>query len=471
MCSLRPYAHRPYICVAASLAALALLLSTALPAMASRERRPGPEKCFISSKFPESPAYSHNFVAAPRRSRAPVLQARTGHIEYPLRRSILFSEPLRPTRWLGITPGPSIDRWISYYAEGAGRKYLEEAIERSVPYLAPMEKIVKEEGVPTEVLALVYIESGFKMSAVSYMRAVGPWQFMRRTARRFGLRVGKYVDERRDPDLSTRAAVRYLKYLYELFDSWTLAAASYNSGEGRVLRAMRNQNSRDFWSLDLPRQTREFIPKVAAVLTILSAPERYGFRTPRPRCLEYDVVEVNGPVRLSAVADVCGSSESDLETLNPALLRGMTPPNSDAFPLKVPYGTGDICREELSKIRYHMVSKGETLSQIASRYDVSVRSIARANSVQNPNRIRQGMLLTIPPVLVSSTSEKAGREIAAAADRAADIVHYTVRPGDSLWRISARFGTSVAQLARWNGLGNSSKIKPGQILKVFVDGG
>jgi membrane-bound lytic murein transglycosylase D len=331
-----------------------------------------------------------------------------------------------------------------------------------------MEKIVKEEGLPTEVLALVYIESGFDMSATSYMSAVGPWQFMRRTAGRFGLHVGKYVDERRDPELSTRAAVRYLKYLYELFDSWTLAAASYNSGEGRVLRAMKNQNTRDFWSLELPKQTREFIPKVAAVLTILSDPERYGFTTPRPRSIYYDVVEVNGPVKLSAIASVCGSSPDDLEILNPALLRGMTPPGSDSFPLKVPYGTGEVCKEELSKIRCHVVSRGETLSQIASRYDVSVGSIARANTVSNPHRIRQGTMLTIPPVVVSTSAAKAGRALASAASRAADIIQYTVRPGDSLWRISSKFGTSVAQLAHWNGLGATTKIKPGQVLKVFV---
>jgi membrane-bound lytic murein transglycosylase D len=331
-----------------------------------------------------------------------------------------------------------------------------------------MERIVREEGLPTEVLALVYIESGFDMGAVSYMRAVGPWQFMRRTAGRFGLHVGRYLDERRDPALSTRAAVRYLKYLYGLFDSWTLAAASYNSGEGRVLRAMKSQNTRDFWSLELPKQTKEFIPKVAAVLIILSDPERYGFSIPAARSFDYDVVEVNGPVRLSAVASVCGSSEQDLETLNPALLRGMTPPGSDSFPLRVPYGTGELCAAELSRMRYHMVSKGETLSLIASRYDVSVKSIARANSLKNIHRIRQGTLLTIPPVLVPATAAKADEALASAAGQAADTVHYTVRPGDSLWRISARFGTSVAQLARWNGLGGSTRIKPGQVLKVFV---
>lgn len=460
------------------LAICVLALMAASPASALRESRPCYETCFIWSMFPESPAFSENAVSVPAAMRDLVLRPATGHIDYPRRGNMLFSEPLSPKRWLGLTAGPTIEQWISYYAEGPGRSYLEKAIARSVPYLAPMERIVKEEGVPVEVIALVYIESGFDMSATSHKRAVGPWQFMPRTAGRFGLRVGKYVDERRDPELSTRAAVRYLKYLYGLFDSWTLAAASYNSGEGRVLRAMENQNTRDFWSLQLPRQTMEFIPKVAAVLAILSDPERYGFNLPSPGPADYDVVEVNGPVTLSAVASLCGSSRDSLEALNPALLRGITPPGSDSFPLRVPPGTGKVCREELSKIRYHIVSRGETLSQIAARYDISVSSVARANAISNPHRIDPGVLLTIPPVLVSTSAAKAGTALtsaakagmalASAAGRAVDIIHYTVRPGDSLWRISAKFGTSVAQLARWNGLGDSHKIKPGQVLKVFV---
>lgn len=427
--------------------------------------------CYISSKFPEAPGYFHNSVPVPSGDlRSFVSVAEPNSVDMSVETS-LFSKPLSPERWLGLTSGPIIEEWISFYAEGPGRAYLAKAIDRSALYVRSMEKIVGEEGVPHEVIALVYIESGFDMRAVSRKRAAGPWQFMPRTAGRFGLYVGKYLDERRDPELSTRAAVRYLKYLHGLFDSWTLAAASYNSGEGRVLRAMKEQNSRDFWSLRLPRQTREFVPKVAAVLAILADPERYGFGVPPPQAFDYDVVEVNGPVKLAAVASVCGSTQWDLERLNPALLRSMTPPGSVSFPLRVPPGTGDLCKEELSKIRYHMIARGETLSQIASRYDVSTRAIARANAITNPHRIRQGALLTIPPVIVSSTVAKAGRALAAAASSAAKVIHYTVRPGDSLWRISAKFRTTVAQLARWNDLGNVHRIKPGQVLKVFVSGG
>jgi membrane-bound lytic murein transglycosylase D len=380
----------------------------------------------------------------------------------------LFSEPLRPDRWLGLTSGPTVDAWISFYAEGPGRSYMATAIRRSVPYITLMEGIVRDEGLPPELLALVYIESGFDMQATSRMRAVGPWQFMRRTATRFGLKVGKYVDERRDPDLSTRAAARYLEYLYGLFDSWTLAAASYNSGEGRVLRALKSRNTRDFWALPLPRQTREFVPKLAAVLVILSDPARYGFGVPEARPFEFDVVEVNGPVRLSAVAAVCGASESDLEELNPALLRGITPPGSAGYRLRVPLGSGEICTEELSKIRAHVVSRGETLSEIASKYGVSTRAVARANGLRDANVIRQGAILTIPPVVVASAGKSTGGVLSSAAEGVEKVIHYTVKPGDSLWRISTRFRTTVAELAKWNGLANVNRLKPGQVIKIFV---
>lgn len=452
-----------------TLAAFALLIPPA--ASATPETREGQAFCFLSSKFPEAPTYEPGPPVSSVRSWASVYLPQANAQGVPTSSGCLFSEPLRPERWMGVTSGPEFERWISFYAEGPGRPFLSKAIARSASHLRVMEGIVKEGGLPPEVLALVFVESGFDMHAVSRKKAAGPWQFMRHTARRFGLHVGKYLDERRNPELSTRAAVRYLKYLYGLFDSWTLAAASYNSGEGRVLRAVKGQRTRDFWSLKLPRQTREFVPKVAAVLAILADPARYGFSLPDSEPLEYDIVEVNGPVKLSAVASICGSTEATIDGLNPALLRGMTPPTSVSFPLKVPRGAGELCTEELSKIRYHMVSKGETLSRIALKYDVSVGSIAKVNGLRNPHLIRPGALLTIPPLVDTSAASKAASAIDSDAGKAAEVIHYIVRPGDSLWRISAKFRTSVAQLARWNELVNLDMLKPGQVLKIFISGG
>src|SRR6185503_12036162 len=160
-------------------------------------------------------------------------------------------------------------------------------------------------GVPEELANLVFVESGFNMHAKSMARAVGPWQFIRGTAKIFGLKMTPYVDQRRDPELATRAAARYLRRLYQMFDgSWPLALAAYNSGEGTVQRAIKKQKTTDFWKLRLPRETQDYVPKFLAAMEIASDPERYGFATPERSPLQYDRVTVKGPVDLKLVSGI-----------------------------------------------------------------------------------------------------------------------------------------------------------------------
>jgi len=197
---------------------------------------------------------------------------------------------------------PMVDKWLDYFT-GRGRPTFERWLNRSGLYMDSMKKTLEKEGVPTDLVHLVFVESGFNPQARSYAAAVGPWQFIRGTAKIFGLTVNSWVDERKDPEASTVAAARYLKHLYGLFNSWPLALASYNAGEGVVIDAVKRQGTKDFWSLRLPQQTRDYVPKFMAVLAISRDPARYGFDDVELEDpLAFDEVTIPGPCDLRALA-------------------------------------------------------------------------------------------------------------------------------------------------------------------------
>ncbi len=316
-----------------------------------------------------------------------------------------------------------VDKWITYYT-GRGRERFQMWIDRSGPYMELLTRNLRSEGVPEELANLVFVESGFNMNAKSRARAVGPWQFIRGTAKIFGLEMTPYKDERRDPEASTRAAARYLRKLYTLFDgSWPLALAAYNSGEGRVLRAIKRQKTNDFWRLKLPRETRDYVPQFLAAMEIASHPERYDFRPPEHSMWTYDVVSVPGPVDLKLIAKVTEVPLDELQRLNPALVRHRAPAPKDGASLRVPHGSGEdvqaaldtsydpkpLTKKELRQAtrahrleirasrrgRTHLVRRGETLSHIARRYGVSVSSLVKRNKLKHAGSIRAGQRLRI----------------------------------------------------------------------------
>jgi soluble lytic murein transglycosylase-like protein len=220
-----------------------------------------------------------------------------------------------------VADHPLVDKWLDYFT-GRGRPVFERWLNRSGLYMESMKKALEKEGVPTDLVHLVFIESGFNPAARSYASAVGPWQFMRGTAKIFGLTVNSWVDERRDPEASTTAAAQYLKHLYGLFNSWPLAIASYNAGEGVVIDAVKRQGTKDFWSLRLPEQTRQYVPEFMAVCAIAHDPKRYGFdSTATQDPLTYDEVRLPGSVGLGPLATACGTTVDEIKRLNPAFLR------------------------------------------------------------------------------------------------------------------------------------------------------
>ena len=330
---------------------------------------------------------------------------------------------LEPVQW---ERNARVDRWIDYYS-GRGRERFQLWLTRSGSYMDLLTRNLKAEGVPTELANLVFVESGFNMHAKSVARAVGPWQFIRGTARLFGLEMTPYKDERRDPELATRAAARYLRRLYEMFDgSWPLTLAAYNAGEGTVQRAIRRQRTTDFWSLKLPRETQDYVPKFMAAMEIASDPERYGFDLPENSPLKYDEVTLEGVVDLKEVARVSGIEVAELERLNPVFVRHRSPADREGTSLHVPHGMGD-----------------EVATALESNYDPKPLSKSEIRAASKAHR------------LDVSKSHRRGRSGT-----------HVVRRGETLSEISRRYGTSTARLAALNGLSSKHQVRAGQRLKV-----
>ncbi len=384
---------------------------------------------------------------------------------------------------IAVEEHPLVDKWLDYFT-GRGRPTFERWLERSGQYVDAMKLILEKEGVPTDLVHLVFVESGFNPQARSVASAVGPWQFIRGTANIFGLRVNSWVDERKDPEASTIAAARYLKHLYGLFNSWPLALASYNAGEGAVGRAIKRQGTRDFWALRLPEETRNYVPKFMAVLAISRDPSRYGFdQVAVAAPLAFDEVSLPGPVDLRALAAACETDLDVIKHLNPQFLRHAAPPRGDAVMVRVPDGAGERLMAslaagtlELPKVAVpadplvlrHKVRRGESLKGLGLRYGVSPATIAKKNRMSKSARLRVGRTLLIPQADVAMREARpAGTKTAASASGAAKSTQTVkVRKGQTLSEIAVAHGVTVAALREANGLSKSQSLQAGQRLRI-----
>ena len=359
-----------------------------------------------------------------------------------------------------------VNKWLKYF-QGKGRKDMQRWLSRAPRYRPMIDAILAEEGLPPELFFLAVIESGLNPNAYSHAHAAGMWQFISSRARMYGLKVDWWVDERRDPEKATRAACAYLRDLYERFGSWELALAGYNSGEGRVERAQRKRPScEDYWCLDLPRETENFVPKFMAAVLIGSDPAAFGFDdTGKGEPLSYDTIEIVDAVDLQVIADATNCTYDEVKALNPALRRWCTPPGSSPTTVRVPVGSGKCCLDAVAEIppdervtwRRHKVSRGETLSGIARAYGTSMSAIASVNDISNPHRIRTGSYLVIPIGPEGETGGYAGSPAS---------FTYRVRRGDTISSIARRHGKSTRDVLRWNGLAWNSKIFPGDRITI-----
>ncbi len=424
--------------------------------------------------------------------------------EIPMTSNRLVNETIR---YLQDEPDGHIERWL-----------------RRVQVYGPMiDHILAEENVPQELRYLAMAESGLNPSARSWAGAVGMWQFMPSTGRRYGLSINTWVDERRDPEKATRAAARHLRDLYEEFEDWHLAMAAFNCGAGCVRRAIRRADESDpsYWDAYdyLPRETRGYVPMFIAAAHVMQNPNAYGFEpAPSTPAFSYDYVAVHGSMlSLGTLANLAGTERSVLESLNPELRRGRIPPSKDRYHLRIPLGTyprfvwnyAELPDQHKQPATTYRVRSGDTLSEIAERYGTSTDALQRLNGLSN-TLIRQGQRLVVPvhdyegalatqteenqpmrvqygtstPVRpldpIDTTTETQTSEASASASSSPSTVAarssssqssdevssvYRVQPGDTLGGIAQRFGVSVRQLRAWNDL-NGSRIHPGQRLQI-----
>lgn len=391
-----------------------------------------------------------------------------------------------------ITINDEVEYFIDYFQTKIPKRF-RLYLSRSTRYEAVMRGILKEHGLPEDLLYLALIESGFSCQAVSRAAAVGPWQFIKGTGTRFGLKVDYYVDERQDPIKSTHAAAKYLRALYDEFGSWYLAAAAYNAGENKIRRALSRYQASDYWTIShhqrdyLATETKEYVPRMIAAALIAKEPAKYGFGDVEYEPpLVFDEIQVHAGVSLSAVAKASGLAASDLANLNPELKHGATPPNGQMYTLRVPQGQAARIATAYASLtpaeRNHrfgpavvVAQKGDTLVSLARAHNMSLPMLASLNPRLNTKRaLRKGQRVVIatgggqsePVRLASASRQPSTSALAPAAHNSRKIVH-TVQKGDNLWSIAQTYNLDYKDIARWNGESDMNLII-GQHLVLYV---
>lgn len=375
---------------------------------------------------------------------------------------------------------------VQYYLDffkGGARERFGIWLERMPRYEAMIRARLQTAGLPGDLVYLALIESGFSNTATSRARAVGMWQFMKGTARLYGLRIDRWVDERRDPIRATDAAARHLKDLTEMFGSYYLAAAAYNAGAGRVSRGLNRLPDDDndtipsdatFFRLYdtklLRRETKDYVPKLIAAAMIAKEPTKYGFPAMPPEAAAtYDSIVVPDQTGLEVIARLADTTVAAIRELNPQYLRLTTPPGSTSV-VRLPTGLGeatavayaDLPAGKRMSYREHVVKPGETVGGLAKRYGVDAADIMASNPRLRSRTLRAGQLVIVPTA--GPLAAEVARQLAAPEASEGDF--HRVRRGETLRLIAGRYGVSQRQLQAWNRLGKSTKLRSGQRLRV-----
>jgi membrane-bound lytic murein transglycosylase D len=380
----------------------------------------------------------------------------------------------------------AVAKQADWYARHAA--YLDRVFTRAQPYLPHVAAEVEARGLPAELAFLPVIESAFDPFAYSHGRAAGLWQFIPGTGKRFGLKQNWWYDGRRDVVESTRAALDYLEYLHELFDGdWLLAVAAYNCGEGTVGRAIRKNQAAgrptDFWSLQLPAETRGYVPRLLGLADVIAAPDKYEIELPSiPDAPVFTAVELDGQIDLAVAAELAGIELAALQALNPGFNRWATDPEGPhrlQLPIELAedFALAVAALDPNERVRWHrhQVRSGDTLGGIARRYKTTVAVLQSVNDLSG-TQIRVGSHLMVPTSTrsVADYPLSADNRLASTQqrERAGRVrSEHTVRNGDSLWSISRRHNVGVRELAAWNGMAPGDTLSVGRTLVVWQPGG
>jgi membrane-bound lytic murein transglycosylase D len=339
-----------------------------------------------------------------------------------------------------IVMNEKVEQFLQFFQTSAKNTF-SGWLSRSEKYVTFMRKVLRENGLPEDLVYLVLIESGFNPYAYSRSKASGLWQFILPTGKRYGLKVNWWVDERRDPEKSTVAAAKYLKDLYDMFECWYLATAGYNAGENKILNAMKRYRTEDFWELAkyryLKQETRDYVPQMIAAALIAKDPEKYGFTgIEYQEPLRYERVKVPRVTDLRDIAKASKITVEELKDLNPELLRGRTPPDSPEYEIRIPVGKKEFFTRNfepdpnLMKFRFktHIVKKKETLSGIAKAYRVKLAPLLEINQLSKKSRLSAGMNLLIPiPVRRESITISTSGKVRGKKERGRDYSTFNSR--------------------------------------------
>ena len=363
------------------------------------------------------------------------------------------------------------------------QNYLDRVAKRAEPFLHYIVQELEKNDMPVELALLPIVESAFDPFAYSHGRASGMWQFVPGTGKRFGMKQNWWYDGRRDVIASTKGAIAYLKYLNKYFKGdWLLALAAYNSGEGRVRRAMKNNARKnrptDFWSLDLPRETRAYVPKLLALADIVKRPDDFNIKLYEiENKTVIDQVDIGSQLDLAKAAKLAELSLPELQRLNPGFNRWSTDPDGP-HRLLIPSHKKELFVEGLNQLskkdrlawQRYQIKSGDSLGKIANKFNTSIELIKQVNNVKG-TQIRAGKHLLIPVAaqsldsyILSQSQRLASKQ---SSKRQGVKSTHIVQSGDTLWDLSQLYKVSSRSIAKWNGMAPRDYIKPGQKLVIW----